>query len=250
MATKPYLLFPFYIYPDADWQTLAKLASKQNAIAVINPASGSVSTTDPKYVSGVQMLQAAGLTVLGYIATGGGAVSSSDIDVQMGYYQSEYVVSGIFFDQMSPSASQISYYVGLAQLARNHGFSVTVGNAGVPVDSGYTNVFTILCTYENAGLPSITQIQEACPIQGQKYAIICHDVQSVSEQYVLSISHYVAYCFFTDKSEPNPYNALPSYFAQEMSLLQYSTASSIARTVVLFVTFVALAVVSLRYVLG
>ena len=223
MAPKPSLLFPFYIYPNADWVTLAniKKSTGTNVIVVINPASGSVSTTDPNYVQGIKNLQAAGILVLGYINTDRGNVSPAIVETQMGYYKNEYAVNGIFFDNMSVYSNEIEYYSGLAQSAKNFGFSHTAGNPGSSCDLGYTGVFTILNTYENAGLPSLTEIQSVCPLpQSQKYSITCHDTPSVSESYVLGIALYASYCFFTDQTEPNPYDRLPSYFSQEMALLQ------------------------------
>ena len=66
------IVIPLYIYPGATWTTVAQ-AKQGNPnvpfIAVINPNSGPGTSLDPNYVQGIQQLQAAGITVLGYVDT-------------------------------------------------------------------------------------------------------------------------------------------------------------------------------------
>jgi hypothetical protein len=68
------IAIPLYTYPtDGTWT--AVINAKQSYpnvpfIAVINPSSGPGPSKDPNYVQGIKNLQAAGITVLGYVATG------------------------------------------------------------------------------------------------------------------------------------------------------------------------------------
>lgn len=61
-------------------------------------SSGAGNVLDPNYVTYVDKLQSAGITVLGYIATGTG--SFSDAFYNMTNYKSFYKLNGTFFDQV------------------------------------------------------------------------------------------------------------------------------------------------------
>ena len=108
------VIIPLYTYPtDSSWSAVA--AAKESypsvpIIAIINPNSGPGSSQDENYVSGITNLEAAGVTVIGYVATGYGSNSISSMESQINDYQSWYPnIQGIFFDEMSTSGSEQSY---------------------------------------------------------------------------------------------------------------------------------------------
>src|SRR5437867_9232398 len=68
------LVIPLYTYPtDGTWAAVLNAKNLHPTvpiIAVINPNSGPGAASDASYVTGIKAFQAAGIVVLGYVATG------------------------------------------------------------------------------------------------------------------------------------------------------------------------------------
>src|SRR5881396_556572 len=117
-ATSPTgLVIPLYTYPtDGTWQAIlnAKIAHPTvPIIAVINPSDGPGNALDPSYVLGIKAFQAAGIVVLGYVATGYASNPLSSLENQIQLYKNWYGVNGIMFDEMRDTVGQESYYSNL-----------------------------------------------------------------------------------------------------------------------------------------
>src|SRR2546425_10637750 len=84
------VVIPLYTYPtDGSWAaTLQARNAHPNVpiIAVINPNNGPGGSSDSNYVQGVKDFQAAGIIVLGYVATGYASHATSDLDAQISSY--------------------------------------------------------------------------------------------------------------------------------------------------------------------
>src|SRR5487761_1491217 len=107
------VIVPLYPYLGPMWQDL--LQAKQAhpsvpVIAVINPSNGPGSYQDPNILQGVSALQAAGITVVGYIYTQYASRSLSSIESDVNAYKNFYGLSGVFFDQMSNVPGYEWYY--------------------------------------------------------------------------------------------------------------------------------------------
>src|SRR5437867_4762023 len=104
-STNSGIVIPLYTYPtDGSWAaTLQAKNAHPNVpiIAVINPSDGPGGSSDSNYVQGVKNFQAAGIIVIGYVATGYASQLISSLESQISSYQNWYSVSGIFFDEMS-----------------------------------------------------------------------------------------------------------------------------------------------------
>src|SRR2546428_1589502 len=85
------IVIPLYTYPtDGSWaETLQAKNAHPNVpiIAVINPSSGPGGSSDLKFVQGVKNFQAAGIIVLGYVATGYASHLISSLESQIGSYE-------------------------------------------------------------------------------------------------------------------------------------------------------------------
>src|SRR5881397_1330215 len=102
-STNSGIVIPLYTYPtDGSWaETLQAKNAHPNVpiIAVINPSNGPGGASDLKFVQGVKNFQAAGIIVLGYVATGYASQLISSLESQIGSYKNWYSVNGIFFDE-------------------------------------------------------------------------------------------------------------------------------------------------------
>src|SRR6267378_7741157 len=129
---------PLYIYPDAkgsaDYQTIINTKKAHPLVPIICTvdvtSSGAGTASDPNYVTWIKNLQLAGITVLGYVATGYGrrvgAVAQTEIDNWWNWYK----VDGIFFDEMNNLGGGSGVYLTLSQYAKAKGMTVTFGNPG------------------------------------------------------------------------------------------------------------------------
>lgn len=218
------IVVPLYTYPtDSSWSSLISVKESYPLvpiIAIINPNNGAGSSKDSNYVSGVNDLKAAGITVLGYVYTNYGSRSASTIEKQMRDYKNWYDVNGIFFDEMSNVGSTLSYYQGLASYASSLGFSMTMGNPGTTVSNNLVGVFTNLCIYENPGMPSANQINGYTSYGKQGFSFIAYGVSSMPGQSMIKgMTSYVSYLYITNLGGGNPYDGLPSYISNEAAML-------------------------------
>src|SRR5256712_4393656 len=137
------------------WDTLVSIKNSHTSVpivAIINPSSGPGTASDSVYVTGINKLRAAGITVLGYLSTQSGTRSISDIKADIDKYKSWYNVNGIFFDEMSNESGNEKYYTAISSYAKStDGFSITFGNAGTDVPESYIGTVDTIEIYEDSG---------------------------------------------------------------------------------------------------
>ena len=145
------VIIPLYTYPtDGSFDAVINAKNAHPSvpiIAVINPNDGPGSSSDSNFVTGIQHLQSAGITVLGYAATGYGSKSTSNIESQINSYKNWYHVNGILFDEMANTAGFETYYSNLSAYAKSLGMTITAGNPGTDTLSSYVGTVDILCIY-------------------------------------------------------------------------------------------------------
>jgi hypothetical protein len=212
-----------YSYPGPDWDVVvqAKLAHPSVPIvAVINPSNGPGATQDQNYVSGVDKLRSAGITVLGYVPTSYAARIASSALADVNSYKEWYAVNGIFFDEMSNVAGNEPYYASLSSHAKSIGFTFTVGNPGASVPATFIGTVDCIVVYESQGLPSSSSLAAwTMGITKGNFAMIAYGVDQTDFSSTRGLSGAVAYVYVTDSSLPNPYGTLPGYFAGLVAVL-------------------------------
>ena len=86
---------PAYFTPGAEWQRLIAGAPTVGMI-VFNPASGPGTAAEPRN-GAIAQAQAAGITMLGYVATSYGARPEADVIADINRYYDFYTPPGIYF---------------------------------------------------------------------------------------------------------------------------------------------------------
>jgi hypothetical protein len=218
------IVVPLYTYPTSDsWSTLISIKQSHPSvpiIAVINPNNGPGTSMDSKYLSGIKQLQAAGITVLGYVHTSYGSRSTRLVEREMSIYKNWYGVNGIFFDEMGSSGVTLRYYAVLANYSKQLNFAVTMGNPGKVVSTNLVGVFTNLCIYENQNMPKVSDVDGLSSYGKVHFSYIAYGVSGIPDQSTIqNTANYVGYLYITDLSGSNPYNGLPSYLAGVVSSL-------------------------------
>jgi hypothetical protein len=232
------VIVPLYTPPsDSSW---AELLATKNAypdvpiIAIINPDSGPGYGQSSEWEAGIAQLRAAGIKVIGYVATGYGATPVSSVEQQVEEYASWYQLDGIFFDEMAnyngtgscPVACTMQqYYTDLVNYTSSLGYNLTVGNPGTNTLPSLEGIMSVLVIYENSGSASLATLQAATVGHDRsEYGSISIGVGLNSTQEISSAG-YVGWIYMTDQctgqsvSVCNPYNGLPSYFTSLVSNL-------------------------------
>jgi len=229
-ATATGVMVPLYTYPTSStWDTVAKAKSSYPSvpiIAIINPSNGPGASKDSNYAAGIQKLQSAGVTVLGYVFTSYGSRSSSTIKADISTYNNWYKVNGIFFDEMSNVGGKETYYKSLSDYAKSLSSSYTVGNPGADTASSYVGTMDNIIIYENAGLPSISSLGGWHSNYDKKnFSIIPYAVGSLDKTYVSKAASEVGYMYITNDNLPNPWDSVPSYFNDLTSAVNAANGS-------------------------
>jgi hypothetical protein len=219
-------IVPLYTYPtDPSWNTViaAKAAHPAvDVIAVVNPNNGPGAAADPGYASGIARLNAAGIGVVGYVATGYAANSAAAVKADMDRWKAFYPgqISGIFFDEQSNKAGDVAYYRDLSQHAKAQGMPFTIGNPGTDTAEAFVGALDVMLIYESAGLPTMTQLggwhANHAP---SNFGVIPH-AANLDAAFVREARRYVDYIYVQNDTLPNPWDSVPANFGDLLAALE------------------------------
>jgi len=224
------VIVPLYTYPGGTWTSVvqAKVANPGvNIVAVINPDNGPGASQDPNYVSGIQALRTAGVTVLGYVHTSYAARPAAAVIADIDAYKNWYNVSGIFLDEMSNVAGNEGYYSSLNTYIKSLGYTLTVGNPGADTIPSYVGTVDVIVIYENQGVPSSSALAGwHASYDRSNFASISYGVASIDEAIIANVSSSAGYIYLTPGNLPNPYDSLPAYFGALVAALGDTSSSN------------------------
>ncbi|KAJ6545340.1 Spherulation-specific family 4 [Mycena capillaripes] len=227
------VIFPLYIYPDlvfndgcAAWTPVFTAITANPTlpfIIVINPASGPGSTNtqpDTNYQSCITSLKShANVRVIGYVATGFGGRSSSDVITDIATYAqwgAAYRPTGIFFDETEATTQFVSLYQSYATSVRSGplGSSAFVTfNPGVaPVTAFYTFADLVVSIENFYSSFSVSQLVISTAAPAHKQSVLLHDGPSTTPVTLvnqLSEQLGIGYIFITNAE----YTSIPSDWA-------------------------------------
>lgn len=220
-------IVPLYTYPtDPSWDAIvaAKTAHPTvPVVAIVNPASGPGTIADPQYVSGISMLESAGVTVIGYVSTDYTNRSITDVEMDLILWDTFYGdgLAGIFFDEQSNDPADAPYYTDASTRAANHGFTFTVGNPGTDTDPAFIGTVDTILIYESAGLPPVDTLGGWHDgYDRADFGVIPYAVPAVDTAFVDGAELHVGWIYLTDDDLPNPWDSLPPYFDALLAALE------------------------------
>jgi hypothetical protein len=215
------IAIPLYTYPTGGTWSAVITAKQAHPnvpfIAVINPNNGPGASSDSNYAQGIKNLQAAGVTVLGYVYTSYASRSIASAEADVNSYRSWYAVNGILFDEMNNVAGNEAYYSTLNNYVHSLGMSKTMGNPGTSVPTSFIGTMDSLCIYESSGYPSLSFVTYP-GYSPSNFCVIAFGV-SQNTSFLTSLPGTASWVYATDANLPNPYGALPSYFNSEVAAL-------------------------------
>jgi len=230
------LLVPLYVYPGSAWDSVVTAAKTGvKIIAIINPNSGPDSAgPDSSYTTYMKKLTAAGVDMVGYVHTSYGARAVSDVNADVNTYASKYPgLKGIFLDEASPDASELSYYTTVYNhIISKSGYVNSILNPGTQPDQGYLAISSNIVIFEDAGANlknNYASWVKCAPSSAQKsgykykFSGIAHSTASGSMSGIVNtmVSSGMGLVYVTDGAAGCcTYNALTSYLSTEASAVK------------------------------
>lgn len=222
------LLVPAYFYPGGKknfWPQLAAAASQAPVMAILNPASGPGSVTDPNYTAAVAAVRAAGGKVVGYVSSSYTNRAIGDVTADINKYVAMYPIDGFFIDEMTNDADSghLAYYQTVYNYikALNASYFV-VGNPGTNIPEAYAGLpvadqFVVFegsdKSYRNY-VPAAWQSGYAAG----RFAHIVYGASkgSMSKHLANAAARGAGAIFVNGDKLPNPYDTLPNYWKDEV----------------------------------
>lgn len=214
---------PLYIYPD--WYTSPPRVWDQlndNAPSVryviANPDTGPGSASNTDYDHQIELAQASGVKVLGYVSTHYASVAEATILADAAKWVTWYGVDGIFLDETSYNSDHAHYLSVYNGVKAINGDLLVVANPGIGVDQSMADTADVFMSFE--GTPTDYRLRPSvaapawerlAPAYRQWHLI--HSVASLAEaqeMLTLSRTYRAGTVFVTDRTMPNPWLGLPT----------------------------------------
>ena len=192
-------------------------------IVNINPASGPGTEPSTYWTDAITQLKSTGAVVIGYVPTGYGTRTVSNVEDMISTYHKFYPnLDGIMFDEVSGASSQFTFYQTITNYARSIGFSYIRANPGSPIDQGDVPLFDHIAIYESSGYPdkSILQSRTFYPQYSKSivgFGTTIHSQPIYNSTWLHMATKYLKWVYITDQKEPNPYAVFPLYFNQYLT---------------------------------
>jgi hypothetical protein len=224
------IAIPSYFYPDCGWNSSClwkrvDASAPTVSLAIINPDSGPGTAINPDYTSQRLASQSAGITIIGYVATGYGARTTSEVEAEIDRYYQWYAVDGIFLDEVpSDDCSAQAYYQDFNNYIKaKGGAALTVLNPGTTTEECFMSAGDIIVTFEDT-YAEYLRWSPAGWESAYPAARFWHIVHTTSTQarmlnaVRLSKARNAGWIYVTPDREPNPYDTLPAnaYWSSEL----------------------------------
>lgn len=216
------IIVPAYFYASSPlWLSLIAHAQSVE-YAVINPNSGPGLAKDTAYATTVNLAQAAGISILGYVATTYAVKPLSAVLAEMQKYRDWYGADGFFLDEASSQPKDLPYYATLYSGAKG----IVVLNPGTYPHQAYVEVADVLCVEERGtGVVEDRGQKVSDWMAGrppEKFYYIIHGVKTAAQMRRIlkrASAQNAGYVYITDDVLENPFDKLPSYWNEECNFV-------------------------------
>jgi hypothetical protein len=215
-----HLAVPAYFSPDPThgWQRVIAAAPEARWV-IMNPDNGPGSSRQAPYARAVALARQAGQQVLGYVQTRYGTRPAASVLADIATYRSWYGVTSVFLDEAPPGGSFLAEYQDYVS-AVHAGGGKAVLNAGTVPDLRYFTFADAVVTFESAAPHDLTgSPPSSAPnaVPADKIWNIFTGVPGSALGPVLRLAREqrASVVYVTDDGSADPYDRLPSYWAQE-----------------------------------
>jgi hypothetical protein len=231
------LFVPAYFYPAGeggkDWDRLLAAADRVPIVAVVNPASGPGRAADPNYVKLLERARKTKIMLLGYVTTTYAKRPLADVKADVDQWLRLYSgLHGIFCDEQASAAKHLDYYLALRDYVRSKwGLTLVVSNPGAICDEGYFSreAADAIClfegpkTVETAELPDWTSKYSPDRLLVLSYKVPAAEAM---RKCIRSTSKQAGCIYVTDAGGANPWDRLPTYWNDEVALVEETNRAS------------------------
>jgi hypothetical protein len=247
------IIVPAYFAPSSGgpggagdgWAAMAAAARTVSITAIFNPDSGPASgPANQAYANAFTQLEGNGGKVVAYVWTDNGEEPIVTVESEISTYISQYgnLINGFMLDGMLVTPSTLSYYQNLDSYIKGLSSSYTIiGNPGQPYLNGlapadYLSVADIYNIFEGPNsAPSGSPGYNTFPygqtwyqsFPSDRFSNTVSDVPADTDNssessamlsdVALAAQRDAGYVYITDLTGSNPYDALPSYWNQEVT---------------------------------
>jgi hypothetical protein len=225
---------PAYAWSSAFWTQAIDSRPAPSVIILDITGMGAGTAPVPHFQALVAKAHAAGINILGYSSTEYGQRPTAEVEADVRNYEAWYHVNGMFLDLTASTTGELGYYQNLARFIHSSiPQSLIWLNPGDFPAQGYMSVGNVVMVFEGS-YASYRQLQvpgwvahyDPSRFVNVVYATSGSDLPSAVS---LAGSRRAGYLYVTDlPASPNPYNALPGYWSQEVAAVAAgcSTAAS------------------------
>jgi hypothetical protein len=148
-----------------------------------------------------------------------------DVDAWFSFYP---LISGIFYDEVSTDQSKVAYYQNLYDYVQmKQAGAIVVNNFGVEPHPDYLTIGqSILCTFEGP-FARFVGWQPPAWLPKDRSCALVYEVDDLTIAFKYLIKKPVGWFYFISDTLPNPWDILPSYFSDMVSMVCISLASAI-----------------------
>ena len=216
------VVIPMYVDPGPIWdQVIAQKRAHPKVPVLLIADITNTGVGDYKYgnySTYIAKERAAGVKVIGYVATGYGKYSQPSVETQMNRWYAWYRVDGIFLDEANPADG--SFFRAVTAYAHEHSLPFVMANPGedAPANLGPD----VINFYESPGYPTLAYLSSPSHVTAgsKRWSYMAGDV-SFNPSFIAKSAKYVSYVYALDVPEPECYCRLPTYFPQLMTLLSH-----------------------------
>jgi hypothetical protein len=222
------LFVPAYFYPAGQgltyWDNLLAAADEVPIVAIANPASGPGRRVDPNYVAIFDRAKQTKIKLIGYVSTSYAKRTIAEVQADVDDWIRMYPgIQGIFFDEQTSTAEQVPYYAALYKYVREEKkLSLVVTNPGTVCDEAYLSqpAADVVCLFENRTPLSADRLPEwSGKYAAEHVAVLPYNVQTAEAMRAClqtAAARRVGYLYVTDDSGRNPWDRLPTWWAEEV----------------------------------
>ncbi len=235
------ILLPLYSYPNWYagssaylWDDVAAAAPTVPITAIINVNNGPGGAgPNSDYQRGLADLQAGGVSMVGYVFTKYGntalrplAAIKADIDLWETQFSSAGI-GGIFLDEVSNDLAKVAYYKSIYDYIKTKPhLTKVIANPGINTPESYISTPTADTTVifeSDTGWPAYVPDSYVANYTRNHFAALDLGVGTAAQmQQAVNLAHArnAGYIYVTNDSPAggaNPFDTLPSYWAQEVA---------------------------------
>jgi glucose/arabinose dehydrogenase len=217
------IYFPLFAHPGPLWENMLIYREAHPDlpwIAIVDPHHGPGEQYDENYARNIERLQAANVTVLGYVSTLWAAKSSDLVKEDIRKYNDWYKVDGILLDEMISEPGREGLYYNFTKYAKSLGMSPVIGNVGTNISPTYAGTVDSISTVEGDRTPPLSWLKGwQLNFDKSNFLYITYSQSWIDPEYIAESTNYVDSLYITDDTMPFPYDDFPAYLDEVIAVL-------------------------------